>query len=271
MTARVDGRAPAVTAPTPAGGASDPDGAAPVPSWRDRAVERSLREARARAQDRSNRFLLAASDLLAETGTPDFTVQQLVERTRMSLRSFYQHFGSKDELLLVLFQEGLKGATTEWRAMCEQVDDPLVRLRIVVETLYGSASAGREEETRPMRALALYHLQLADQRPEEFAALLDPLKTMLLEIVAEGVDRGRLRSDLGEEALAVLLLQTLVSATILQLLTDHLTEVPLTPDQLWSFLCPALTGSGAPLPRASTPPAGGELASPSVETSFSTR
>src|SRR5580693_5669518 len=57
--------------------------------WRSRAVERSLRTARARAVTRSDRFIAAATQLLVETGRTDFTVQDIVERSQMSLRSFY--------------------------------------------------------------------------------------------------------------------------------------------------------------------------------------
>ena len=35
----------------------------------------------------------------------DFTVQDVVERSGQSLRSFYQYFAGKHELLLALFEE----------------------------------------------------------------------------------------------------------------------------------------------------------------------
>src|SRR4051794_36824891 len=84
-------------------------------SWRERAVERSLRTARAKAMTRSDRFIQVAMELLSETGRTDFTVQELVERSKTSLRSFYQHFGSKDELLLALFDEVIRISSAEWR------------------------------------------------------------------------------------------------------------------------------------------------------------
>ncbi len=86
----------------PPDGKTEPAG---DPRWRERAVERSLRKARARAVTRSDRFIAAANALLQETGRTDFTVQEIVERSKMSLRSFYQHFASKDDLLLALFEE----------------------------------------------------------------------------------------------------------------------------------------------------------------------
>ena len=38
----------------------------------------------------------------------DFTVQEVVERSGQSLRSFYQYFGGKHELLLALFEESVR-------------------------------------------------------------------------------------------------------------------------------------------------------------------
>jgi AcrR family transcriptional regulator len=225
-------------------------------TWRERAVERSLRDARARAQDRSSRFLTAAEELLTETGRPDFTVQQLVERTRMSLRSFYQHFGSKDELLLVLFQERLRLATDVLQNVCDEVGDPLRKLQVVVETLYGTpTSAVAVDEARAMRALALYHLQLADQRPDDFAGVLAPLKQLIVGIVAQGAQEDRFRTDLDAEALAVMVLQSLVSATMLLLLNDRLMGAPLRVDQLWAFLWAAVERQEA-VPGVATPSAG---------------
>ncbi len=225
-------------------------------SRRERAVERSLRTARARAQDRSSRFLAAAQDLLQETGSTDFTVQQLVERTRMSLRSFYQHFGSKDELLLVLFQEALGTAVTVWRQLSDVSPDPVERMRIVVTSLYGTpTSVTQTEQTRAMRALALYHLQLADEKPDDFASVLAPLNGLVLEIVKDGVGRGLFRADLAPEALAVLVVQSLVSSTILYLLNDHLMSAPLTADELWAFLRAGLEAEPRPAAPAPRPPA----------------
>src|SRR4051794_41643141 len=92
-------------------------------TWRERAVERSLRNARAKAMSRSDRFIEVAMDLLNETGRTDFTVQELVERSKTSLRSFYQHFGSKDELLLALFEEVIRMSSEDWRQLVDEQDD----------------------------------------------------------------------------------------------------------------------------------------------------
>ena len=78
-------------------------------SRREQALARSLFAARARAENRLQRFLDAALELMNE-GDPgrDFTVHEVVERSGQSLRLFYQYFGGKHELLLALFEESVR-------------------------------------------------------------------------------------------------------------------------------------------------------------------
>ena len=85
-------------------------------SWRDLAVARSLDSARLRAESRVQRFLDAAIELLNAGSGKDFTVQEVVERSGQSLRSFYQYFGGKHELLLALFEESVRSTADHLRA-----------------------------------------------------------------------------------------------------------------------------------------------------------
>ena len=83
------------------------------PAWRQRAVSRSLNAARSRAEQRVQRFLDAAFSLIDEKGTTEFTIQEVIDRSKQSLRGFYQYFDGKDELLLALFEETVREATDD--------------------------------------------------------------------------------------------------------------------------------------------------------------
>src|SRR5262244_1365601 len=83
------------------------------PTWKQRAVERSTKAAKLRAEQRVERFLDAAQAIISEKSSTDFTVQEVVDRSRQSLRSFYQHFDGKHELLLALFEDSLRRATAQ--------------------------------------------------------------------------------------------------------------------------------------------------------------
>jgi len=58
-------------------------------SWRQRAVSKSLSAARSRAEERVQRLLDAAFALIDEKGTAEFTIQEVVDRSKQSLRGFY--------------------------------------------------------------------------------------------------------------------------------------------------------------------------------------
>src|SRR5881397_1903634 len=86
-----------------------------VPAWRQRAVSRSLHAARSRAEQRVQRFLDAAFELIDEKGTTDFTIQEVIDRSKQSLRGFYQYFDGKDELLLALFEDSILESEADLR------------------------------------------------------------------------------------------------------------------------------------------------------------
>jgi AcrR family transcriptional regulator len=208
-------------------------------SWRERAVERSLRTARAKAVSRSDRFIQTATGLLSETGRTDFTVQEVVERSRTSLRSFYQHFGSKDELLLALFEEVIRATTADWRTEVQQQNDPVAGLELLVLRVYAQSTDNTMGGMS--RALTAYHLQLAESRPGDYARVLAPMQDLIVELVQAGVSSGRFRRDIEPETLAIILMQTLVTATHMHALGAHLTGEPLEADRLWAFCLGGLT------------------------------
>src|SRR5277367_7130761 len=94
-------------------------------SWREQAVARSLDSARLRAESRVQRFLDAAVELLNSGPSKDFTVQEVVEHSGQSLRSFYQYFGGKHELLLALFEESVRSTAEHLSASIAEEDGPL--------------------------------------------------------------------------------------------------------------------------------------------------
>src|SRR5215217_9230420 len=109
------------------------DSAAELPtdapaSRREMAVACSLDPARARAEKRVQRFLDAALELMSSTDGKEFTVQEVVERSGQSLRSFYQYFAGKHELLLALFEESIRTTAEHLREVVATEDDPLERL-----------------------------------------------------------------------------------------------------------------------------------------------
>jgi len=113
---------------------NEPASESATASWREQAVARSLDSARVRAESRVQRFIDAALDLLSDSAPgEDFTVQDVVEKSGQSLRSFYQYFGGKQELLLALFEESVRSTADELRDRIEAEKNPRDRLHRFVD------------------------------------------------------------------------------------------------------------------------------------------
>src|SRR5579884_453000 len=160
------------------------------PSWRELAVARSLDAARTRAENRVQRFLDAASELIGDGSRTGFTVQEVVDRSGQSLRSFYQYFSGKHELLLALFEDSVRTTADLLREMISEEEQPLDRLhRFVVEYHLLCRPEPRGGTTDPARLpiMAEFAQQLLTRHPGEAARAFQPLVSLLLQLLDEGV------------------------------------------------------------------------------------
>jgi AcrR family transcriptional regulator len=183
------------------------------PTWRDLAVARSLDSARARAKTRVERFIAAARDLATERGSStDFTVQDVVERSGQSLRSFYQYFTGKHELLLALFEETVRATATELQQRIDREDDPLERLhRFVVEyhRLCRPTRKGRGSRSSPV-ALAEFVQQLMTSHPEEATHAYAPIVELFEGLLDEAADAGVIRTELNRRRVTGVVLESIM-------------------------------------------------------------
>lgn len=188
---------------------------APSGNRRDRSVARVLDPARQRAEERVQRFLDAAVELLGESGR-DFTLQEVVERSGLSLRSFYQYFGGKHELLLALFEDSMRQTTAYLESRLQGVDDPLERLhRLVVEyyVLSGSGAGGRAaaaapKVAQPVPGLSQFAQGLLSEHPLEAGSAFLPVRQLFEEVLAQAVEAGLVRKVSRPRRQAALLMQT---------------------------------------------------------------
>src|SRR6516225_10729298 len=81
---------------------------------------------------RDARFIKTAVGILGETGRTDFTVQEVVARSKTSLRAFYQHFSSKDELLIALLERTIAQSVRAWRSETNGLDSTAA-LKLVID------------------------------------------------------------------------------------------------------------------------------------------
>jgi AcrR family transcriptional regulator len=209
--------------------------------WQQRTVEHSLKAAREQAISRGSLFIAAAVDLLRTTGKADFTVVEVVEQAGMSLRAFYQHFATKDDLLLAVIEVTIHQHAAVARLRVDAAPDPVAKLEAMLRAMYGS----QESDDPASRGLVLLHWHLADSRTDEFAHTIRPYVDLLTEILESGVADGSFRSDLAVPVMAGLMVHTMVSVLDMRILGVHLSAGDATADDMVGWCLAAARRPGA--------------------------
>jgi AcrR family transcriptional regulator len=160
--------------------ADDEGGAA---DWQRRVVGRSLNGARTRSIDRGARLIRAAARVLERTNGESLTVQEVADEAGQSLRTLYQYFESKDDLLLAVYEEAMGTYARLIAGAIEPLDDPVERLAgaLIASTrmpaLHGKAGVDR--------GLSRLRVQLGQVEPELIARSQEPVTAVFHQLVSE--------------------------------------------------------------------------------------
>ena len=228
-------------------------------SRRELAVARALDPARVRAENRLQRFLDAAIELMKEGGPgKDFTVQEVVERSGQSLRLFYQYFGGKHELLLALFEESVRSTTEFLREQIAGEQGELERLHRFVLEYYRLCRARPHPDpvewtpTGPM--MVDFAQQLLTSYPTEAAQAFAPLAALFREVLDDAAGAGAIRPGLRHSTVAGMALEAIMfnafSATIAG--TSRRADEIDPAEELWDLILHGV-GVTPPAPRRTRP------------------
>src|SRR6195952_2649342 len=210
------------------------------PAWKQRAVERSIKTAKLRAAQRVQRFLDAAQSIIIEKGSTDFTVQEVVDRSRQSLRSFYLQFDGKHELLLALFEDALSRSSEQIRAATANHTDPIERLKVAVELLF---EASRPDPTAKRPLFTDFAPRLLVSHPGEVKVAPAPLVTLLTELMEAASDAGELRAGINPKRIAAMTMQTVMFIAQSSGGSDEETVHPITAHEVWDFSANGFVGN----------------------------
>jgi AcrR family transcriptional regulator len=213
------------------------------PSWRQRAVSRSLSAARERAEQRVQRFLDAALELIDAKGTTEFTIQEVVDRSKQSLRGFYQYFDGKDELLFALLEETIRESVEDLRKAVESEAKPIERLRAFTIRLHEwcePVETPRKRKAHSRLPLSEFSLQLAVKDPGRVAAAMAPISRILLELLDGAVAAGAIAVT-DTRRTAVLIQQTVMYGWLMNRLVQN-PRMQVTAKDTWEFCLHGLRG-----------------------------
>ena len=205
------------------------ESAAEPRAWQERAVSRSLERSRVHAERRSAQFIETALQLVEETGGEDFTVQDVVDRMKVSTRTFYQFFAGKDEFLLAIFEEGQRERNHRLRQVVDAEPDPLARLRVFV---IGSQQGTQRSATS--RFMVQHYFRLLVSHPAELRQSYKGVIAYLAGLIADAAASGAIRST-DHHRTAGFILQTMNTAIQANILDWPLMDPPPSPEEVWEF------------------------------------
>jgi uncharacterized protein (TIGR00369 family) len=186
---------------------------------------------------RDARFIKTAVEILGETGRTDFTVQEVVARSKTSLRAFYQHFSSKDELLIALLERTMAQSAQAWRAETTGLDSTGA-IKLIIDRISAEPESSTQDSLN--RAMNLYNQHLAETRPRDYARVLSPLHELIRDVVQRGITEGVFRPNLDVGPAAAIVMQTILGALRLHWLGAELTGAPIDAAHLYDFCIRAL-------------------------------
>ncbi len=167
-----------------------------------RAITRPLSERLNSAAAEVEKIIDATYNVVARTGTVDPTMRDILKEAGLSTQAFYRYFSSKDELWLVIIDDGRRRLSDYLR---HQLDKEQTGRDKVVRWMEGmfaqatdTAAAGR---TRPFVTNAL---RLMEQHPAEFRLTIATLVEQLATAIDELADEEALkRSPTHDDAMSI--------------------------------------------------------------------
>jgi AcrR family transcriptional regulator len=174
-------------------------------------------------------------------GQPEeLTIRAVLAKTGLSRRAFYQRFSGKDDLVLAVFEHTVRLAADHYREQILPLTHPMERLHLIVTWLVLGTEASNvetgERSDRRGAAMSREHLRLAESRPDELQAALQPLISLIAEQLSEGMAAGAVRQ--GDPQRLASLVYNLVSTTVH---TELLSPEPARADreqlaaEIWEF------------------------------------
>jgi AcrR family transcriptional regulator len=204
-------------------GAGSAETAEQTADWHQRVVQRSLRAATKRSIDRGTALITAATKLLERSNGDGFTVQDVADEAGQSLRTLYQYFESKDDLLLAVFEEAMRTYLGLIRNAIADLSDPLERLG---GAIVASARMPERSSSGVDRGLARLRLKLSEVDPAAVARSQEPVTTFMRDLVAAAADAGQVTTPDPEGATYMVLAVRSAFITSLTLGNDTAVRLP---------------------------------------------
>ena len=157
------------------------------------AISRSLGHRYDAAADEVSRLVESAYRVIERSGTVDPRMREILADAGLSTQAFYRHFPSKDDLLLVLLDDGARRLADYLTHQMSKATTARGRIKAWIEGVLAQAiDADAAARTRPFLANLA---RLAERYPEAQHAQVETVVAPLVAAVREAAKAGDARSS----------------------------------------------------------------------------
>jgi AcrR family transcriptional regulator len=154
-----------------------------------RAVERTYADRQVEYSQEMQRIMEATYDYIERTGSLEPSLRDILGHSGLSTQGFYRYFRSKDELILVLLDDGRRRLVEYLDHRMQRATSPEDQVRAWVEGVLAQASSPRAAaRTRPFVA---NEDRLWELFPDEQRESIDLLMTVLADALAKAPGSSR--------------------------------------------------------------------------------
>jgi AcrR family transcriptional regulator len=166
-----------------------------------RAVERSYADRQVEYAQEMQRIMEATYEHIERTGSLEPSLRDILGHCGLSTQGFYRYFRSKDELMLVLLDDGRRRLVEYLSHRMQAANSPQAKIRAWVEGVLAQASNSRAAaRTRPFVA---NEDRLSELFPDEQRESIDLLVTLLADALSERSPATSSRREVRRDAEAI--------------------------------------------------------------------
>lgn len=184
-------------------------------------------------ETRQQQIAEAALAVVAAQGVKALSVAAVAERVGLVPSALYRHFKSKEEVLNAVLDLIASRLRTNVRMVCEEMDDPVERLR---ELLMRHAKLISENEAILSVVFSDEIYGVKHQRQQKAGALLQGYLADVERIVRDGQRRGRIRQELRARTVAMMYLGIIQPAAIILHLEGKTIDLAKHARDAWKLL-----------------------------------
>jgi len=144
------------------------------------------------ASEEVGRIVQATFDVIADSQSPEPSLREVLRRARLSTATFYRYFRSRDELILVVLDEGSWILTSYLEHRMAGEADPVAKVSAWIKGfLHQAESPTAADRTRPF---AVGSARVESQFPVEHRRLDERMVKLLEDQIVAGNETGMFNS-----------------------------------------------------------------------------